>query len=116
MKDFIIEYWTQILWTGGTLIGGVLTYAKLMAKVEYLEKDMAATKGFQNKEIDGLKLSYKDLVDCVDGHHTNTRVHIDPERDERRWQEMKDLIQGVGRRVESIDEKLRRDPPTHARR
>jgi hypothetical protein len=116
MKDFILEYWTQILWTGGVIIGGSIAYARLLAKVEYLEKDMVSTKSFQNKEIDGMKVDLKDLTDCVDEHHTNTRVHIDPERDERRWQEMRNLIVDVGRRVESIDDRLRKDPPTHPRR
>jgi flagellar biosynthesis/type III secretory pathway M-ring protein FliF/YscJ len=70
-------------------IGWIIILARYGFRITAIEKDVKEIKK-------SVAVNEEDLCE----HITNTRRHIDPERDERRWQELKEHLQRIEAKVE----------------
>lgn len=66
----------------------------------------SARIGQQEKESERLNQALKELADDVDAHRGDTALHIDPHRDQRMWDDMKNEMRTGFDRVEKKIEKL----------
>jgi uncharacterized protein YqgV (UPF0045/DUF77 family) len=91
------------------VLGVAATWVMYGARITQLEKDI-------KKLIEVVEK----LEEFVRTHHADTSLHIDPHRDEKRWDDFKDQIfqriDGIGQRFDSTDRKIERlmmvIPPT----
>lgn len=83
------------LQTLATLIGILTTFAGVIA-----------SHARNSLRIDFLEDKVTDLESVVERHNATTAIHIDPIRDEARWNE-------ILRRLGRIEEKLEHPSPTH---
>lgn len=79
--QWLEAYLGHILVACGALITFVVGYTRLGERVNNFERE----QGRLSIRVEGVE---KD----VDEHCADTRKHIDPERDERRWQNMERML------------------------
>ena len=74
------------------IIGTIATWVLYGARITQLEKD-----------IEKVTTAIEELEKIVREHQTDTTVHIDPHRDEKKWDDLKSEI---FRRFDGVDGKI----------
>jgi predicted Holliday junction resolvase-like endonuclease len=82
-------HWEGVITVGAMVIGWIIMLARYGFRISATETDIKEIK-------QRVATNEEDLCE----HITNTRRHIDPERDERRWQELKEHLQRIEAKVE----------------
>jgi uncharacterized membrane protein YccC len=90
----VISWLDQNFGTIVTIALAVVAFIAWLVRLEYKVGDL--TKDL-NK-----------VSDCVDEHTAETQIHIDPVRDERRWQEMRESQNKMQAKLDRVLEVLNR--------
>jgi hypothetical protein len=75
--------------------GAVAGYVRLASRVENNEKSNAKDMGRLDARVEGME---KD----VEAHCSDKQIHIDPVRDERRWQVVERKLDGILDRLDRM--------------
>jgi hypothetical protein len=76
-------------------LGTIIAFAVLVAGIIAGYVRLGVRVDVQGKDIGKLETRVGAVEECQEEHLADTTRHIDPVRDERRWQEMKELIRGL---------------------
>ncbi|MDQ3820404.1 MAG: hypothetical protein M3362_22360 [Acidobacteriota bacterium] len=88
-SGWISSHWEGVVTLAVMVVGWIVTFARYGFRLSALERE--------NKELKKrLEVNEEDLCE----HISNTRRHIDPERDERRWQDLKEHLARIEGKIE----------------
>jgi flagellar biosynthesis/type III secretory pathway M-ring protein FliF/YscJ len=82
--QWLEAYLGHVITICGAFIVFVIGYTKLGDRVSNSEREQAR-----------LSIRVEGVEKDVDEHCSDTRKHIDPERDERRWQSMEQMLREI---------------------